>query len=267
MTGDAARAELVLEGGTANRGLVVRAGDTVRRPQSPGSHAVHALLRHLERVGFDGAPRYLGQDDQGREVLTYVPGEAARVPYPAWALTETALVSVAGLLRRYHDAARGFDPSPYIWQTVVPSRFRSGLVSHNDPNLDNIVFRDGEAVALIDFDLASPGSEVWDVAIAARLWVPLRAAADIDDGRRGGFEHRLRAFVDAYGLPAEDRRRVVDAAAESHEWCYGIVRAGAERGSPGYVQYWTPGAQERDRRGRRWLAEHAERLHRTLAGP
>ena len=245
----------------------MRVGDTVRRPQSPRSPAVHALLRHLERVGFEGAPRYLGQDDQGREVLTYVPGEAPRPPYPAWALTETALVSVARLLRRYHEAVRGFDPSPYGWLTVVPARFRAGLVCHNDPNLDNVVFRDGEAVALIDFDLASPGSEVWDIALAARLWVPLRAAADIDDRRRGASEHRLGAFLDAYDVAPHDRRRVVEAAAESHEWCYGIVRAGAERGSPGYVQYWTPDAQERAQRGRRWFAEHGENLRRSVAAP
>ena len=46
-----------------------------------------ALLDHLERVGFSGAPRYLGSDERGREVLSYIPGEAPIVPYPAWAFT------------------------------------------------------------------------------------------------------------------------------------------------------------------------------------
>ena len=48
-----------LPGGTANRGLVVRVGDTVRRPTAPCWPATHALLAHLSRVGFDGAPRVL----------------------------------------------------------------------------------------------------------------------------------------------------------------------------------------------------------------
>jgi hypothetical protein len=44
---------------------------------------VHALLRHLEDVGFDDAPRALGFDNQGREMLTYLPGDTVgdRTPH------------------------------------------------------------------------------------------------------------------------------------------------------------------------------------------
>ena len=259
--------EQPLAGGVSNSGLVVRVGDTVHRPQTARSPAVHALLQHLERVGFDGAPRYLGEDDQGREVLSYVEGRAAaKEPREQWVLTDGALASVARLLRRFHDAVRSFDPSQQQWATDVPARFRDGLVSHNDVNLDNVVFHGDEAVALIDFDLASPGSAVWDVALAARLWVPLRADTDVADLRRGQREHRLRLFVDAYGLPEADRRRLVDAALETHHWCYSIVRAGAERGVPGYVRYWDVAAQQRAERQQRWLAEHGADLDRAL-GP
>lgn len=96
--------EELLYGGITNAGLVSRIGDTVRRPQRPTSPATHALLGHLERVGFEGAPRLLGVDDRSREVRSFVPGEAAIAPYAAWALSDEALVSVAQLLRRYHDA-------------------------------------------------------------------------------------------------------------------------------------------------------------------
>src|SRR5215210_8669292 len=74
------RREVLLPGGTSNRGLVVRVGDTVHRPQTEASAAVHDLLLHLESVGFEGAPRYLGQDEQGREILSYIDGEAAIAP-------------------------------------------------------------------------------------------------------------------------------------------------------------------------------------------
>jgi Phosphotransferase enzyme family len=257
--------ETELEGGTSNRGLVVRVGNTVRRPQTATSPAAHALLRHLEEVGFDGAPRFLGQDEHGREVLSYVDGDAATAPPPAWALTDVALVSVADLLRRYHDAVQSFDPAPYDWPTIVPAAYRGKIVSHNDPNLDNVVFRDGRAAALIDFDLASPGSELWDVALAARLWVPLRDPVDVPDRRAGRVPERLRLLSDAYGLPRGERSRLAAAARETHGWCYGIVRAGAERGQPGYLQYWTPSAQEHDQRGRRWLARNAEFLDGVLS--
>jgi Phosphotransferase enzyme family len=254
-----------LEGGTSNRGLVVRIGNTVRRPQMGQSRGAHALLRHLEEVGFDGAPRYLGEDEHGREVLSYVEGEAATAPPPAWALTDAALVSVADLLHRYHEAVGSFDPSPYDWPTTVPAPYRGEIVSHNDPNLDNVVFRDGRAVALIDFDLASPGSRLWDVAVAARLWVPLRDPVDVPDGRAGRTRERLRLFAEAYGLDERERGRLAHAARETHGWCYDIVRTGAEQGQPGYLHYWTRSAQEHDQRGRRVLAHNADFLDSALS--
>jgi len=177
--------EVPLHGGLANAGQVVRVGDTVRRPRRSWSPATHALLLHLEAVGFDGAPRFLGVDDQDREVLSYVSGTAITPPFPPWALTDGALESVADLLRDYHRAVSSFDPTSHEWPESPPAPFTGELVSHNDVNLDNVVFRDGRAVALIDFDLASPGCRVWDVACAARLWTPLRPDRYIDDARRG----------------------------------------------------------------------------------
>lgn len=244
---------------------MVRVGDTVRRPQGAASAGVHALLGHLEEVGFDGAPRYLGEDDRGREVLSYIVGDAATVPYPTWALADGALTSVARLLRRYHEAVASFRPTAYDWPTVVPAPYRGDVVSHNDPNLDNVVFRDGEAVALIDFDLASPGSALWDVALAARLWVPLRDPLDVPDERGARTLERLVVFADAYGLTGADRAALAPAAQASHGWCYDIVRAGAERGQPGYVQFWTASAQEHDERGRRWLQGNVDALGAALS--
>ena len=109
------RIDIELFGGTANLGRVVRRGETVRRPVRANSEAVHALLGHLEEVGFDGAPRFLGVDGRGREVLSYIPGEPVTPPFPAWALTDEALRSVARLLRRYHEAAAEFDTRVPHW--------------------------------------------------------------------------------------------------------------------------------------------------------
>jgi len=61
-------------------GGAVRVGNTVRRTAGPWTPAVHALLGHLQRVGFAEAPRALGVDDEGREVLTFVEGETAGAP-------------------------------------------------------------------------------------------------------------------------------------------------------------------------------------------
>ncbi len=259
--------EIPLLGGIANQGQVFRVGDTVRRPQRTTSPAAHALLRHLADVGFDGVPRFLGVDPLGREVLTYIPGKAVTPPYPSWALTDQALVSVVRLLRRYHDAVSTFDPAAHQWPQPAPAAFRTGLVSHNDPNLDNVVFRDGQAVAFIDFDLASPGSPLWDAALAARLWVPLRDPLDVPEDLASKAGHRLRLFADAYGLTRTDRTGMAAAVLATHTWCYDIIRAGAEQGRAGYQHYWTPSAQEHDARGRRWLENNLDGLTATLLEP
>jgi hypothetical protein len=232
------------------------------RPSSP---AVHALLGHLERVGFDGAPRVLGVDERGREVLSYIEGEAAIAPPQRWALTDEALVSVAELLRRYHEAAASFDPSGRRWHRPVPHRFRDGLVSHNDPNLDNVIFAGGRAVALIDFDLAAPGSAPWDVACAARLWAPLRDEVDVPRELRGRTLERLRLFADAYGLSATDRSRVVDALVHAHVWCYEVVYAAVNRGHETFGRMWREGGRERTIRGRRWISTHEDAVRKAMA--
>jgi Phosphotransferase enzyme family len=262
---DSGQPEVPLRGGIANRGLVFRVGETVRRPLRPTSSATHALLRHLAEVGFDGAPRSLGVDPQGREVLSYIRGDAVVPPYQSWALTDAAIVSVARLLRSYHDAVSSFDPTPHTWpEAPPPPPFRTGVVCHNDPNLDNVVFRDGEAVALIDFDLARPGSRLWDIAAATRLWAPLRRDVDIQDARRGRALGRFRLFVDAYGLVGMDRDRLVDAVISNHDWLYGIVSRGAEDGNPGFVEYWRGGAADRAGRTRRWYVRNAHLLRAAL---
>lgn len=245
--------EVPLPGGLSNAGHVVRRGDTVRRPMRPTSLATHALLRHLEEVGFEGATRFLGVDANGREVDSYIPGDAAIAPLPAWALTDEAMVSVAGLLRAYHDAQATFDPSPYRWPLGAPKRFGHTLISHNDPCPDNVVFRDGRAVALIDFDLASPGSRLWDVACAARLWSPLIDPADVPDPRHGRALQRMRLFLDAYGLPARERADFAEVVLTAYQWCYDVVARQAAEGHASFVPYWFGGGAARANRGMSWL--------------
>jgi hypothetical protein len=56
----------------------VRIGDTVRRQPGERAGFVHELLHHFEAQEWLGAPRFLGIDDDGREMLSYVDG------YVAW---------------------------------------------------------------------------------------------------------------------------------------------------------------------------------------
>jgi Ser/Thr protein kinase RdoA (MazF antagonist) len=252
---------VILRGGYTNAGQVVRVGDTVRRPWRATSPATGALLVHLERAGFDGAPRFLGRDEEGRETLSFIDGQAAIEPHEPWALTDEALVDVARLLRRFHDAVASFDPEPYAWPKPAPAAFRDGTISHNDPNLDNVVFAGGRAVALIDFDLASPGSAVWDVACAARLWAPLRDPEDVPHARS---LERLRLFLDAYEMKARQRGRVIDALVEAHEWCYRIVRGALKNGHEPFERMWRAGGEAKAERTRTWLLAHETEMRNAV---
>lgn len=185
-------------------------------------------------------------------------------PYPGWALTDEALVSAAELLRAYHQAVRTFIPTPYAWPSSPPESFKRELISHNDPNLDNVVFRAGKAVALIDFDLASPGCSLWDIACAARLWAPLRPDCYINDPRCGRALDRFRLFVDSYGLVDADRLRLVDAVAQSHNWCYDNVRNSAAQGHLAFAEYWTAAATQRADRIYQWYLENGQALRAAL---
>jgi hypothetical protein len=249
---------LLLSGGTANRGRVVRVGDTVVRPAAPCWPATHALLNHLAAAGFDGAPRVLAAGPV-TETLTYIAGRAAVPPLPEAVLTDDALVSVADLLRRYHRAASGFDPAGYVWPRPVPARYRTGLVSHNDVYPANVVFREGKPVALIDFDLAGPGSATWDFAAAARSFVPLFDEADVTDSRQGRALERFRIFLAASGLPRAARVAAAEALVANHDWTYAIVTEAAAAGHAGFADHWRAVAQETGR-ARRWCERH----HRAL---
>ena len=151
--------ETPLDGGSHSR--VVRVAQTVRRVSHPWSSAVHDLLRHLDREGFAGAPRALGFDDQGREVLTYIEGEVGRgdrfIPcqggrfdlrLPDFVWRDNVLVHLGALIRAYHDAAATFPWADREWlfEPLQPVE----TVCHNELFPWNTVFRAGVPVAFID---------------------------------------------------------------------------------------------------------------------
>lgn len=249
---------VLLKGGTANHGRVMRLGDTVRRPSGPYTGAVHALLRHLERRGFEGVPKVIGTDGD-EEVLGYVHGRAATEPLDPWALTDEALASVGRLLAGYHREVSGFDGGGLQWQRPVPERWRGDLVTHNDTNPANVVFSGGQATALIDFDLAAPGTPAWDLAVAACFWVPLREPGDVADSRRGRSHERLRLLLDAYEADAALRAEVAEACPAANDWIAGIIHDASRRGHPAFGRVWEAQAASFARAGD-WLRANRDTL-------
>jgi aminoglycoside phosphotransferase (APT) family kinase protein len=192
-------------------------------------------------------------------MLTYMDGQAAVLPLTGELLTDAALISVADLLRRYHLAVDSFDPAGYRWPRSVPARFCTGLVSHNDVHPANVIFRHGQAVALIDFDLAGPGGAAWDFAAAARSFAPLQDDRDVTDERQGRALERFRIFLQATGLSQAGRREVAEAVVANHDWTYAIVTEAAAAGHQAFADHWRAVAGSAAR-ARRWCERHQRDL-------
>lgn len=202
---------VVLEGG--GRSAVWRQGDVVIRDAGPWTPAVHALLRHLEEVGFEAAPRLVGsgRDGDGREVLTYIDGEFTQ-PGP-WSLDGAA--ALGRLLRGLHQATRDFRPPPDARWFPWHGRDLGGpalVTGHCDVAPWNIVARDGLPVALIDWETAGPVDPLTE--LAQLCWLNAKLHDEIVARREqlpplADRARQLAAIADGYRLSARERSGLV----------------------------------------------------------
>jgi hypothetical protein len=225
-----------LVGGNVSRG-VVRVGDTVRRPIGPWTPAVHLLLRHLHETGFTAAPLPLGVDDQGREVLRFIPGA---VPWPdRFDLLEAddQLARVGTMIREFHDAVASFiPPADARWQVLIPSE-GDEIIAHHDLAPWNLVVGEREGV-FIEWDSAAPGGRLWDLAYALHGFVPLSA----DPGwQRIDIPGRLRTLVDAYGLEERQRRELVPMLGRRARSMYDFLADAASSRAEPWARLWRQG--------------------------
>lgn len=205
---------MVLDGG--NAGGAVRVGDTIRKPAGPWTAAVDQLLGHLADAGFSGSPRPLGRDEEGRQVLSVLPGETvgSSKPWPRWVHDDTTLDQVGRWLREYHRAVADFRPGPSaVWRSG--GSWSPGLVvGHNDAAPYNAAWQDGRLQGFFDWDFAGPVTPEFDLAFCCLAWVPLHAR---EAARAEGFRdfgerpRRLRRLLAAYGWEGavEDLRQVM----------------------------------------------------------
>lgn len=152
-----------LPGGNVN--AVVRVGQTVHRTAGPWTPTIHALLAWVRAHGVTGVPAPLGLDDDGREVLTYLEGETAGWPVPAWVWEPATARAAAELLRAWHDASVTFPCTGATWRT--PAHEPADVICLNDVAPYNMVHDGDGLVGFIDVDMASPGPRAWDLAYLA----------------------------------------------------------------------------------------------------
>ena len=246
--------EIPLAGGNVSAG-VVRVGDTVRRPAGPWTPAVHALLAHLHEAGFHAAPRPLGLDERGREVVEFVPGTTMWPERFAEVGSRAQLARVGRMIRQFHDAVAGFTPPPdAVWQVVIPPEDDGGgeIIAHHDLAPWNLV-TDGASWTFIDWDSAGPGSRLWDFAYAMKAFVPL--SADLG-WQRPDTAARVRILADAYRLDEEQRGRLAPMLARRSRAMYDLLAAGHENGTQPWARLWAEGHGEIWRRDTEYIAQH-----------
>ncbi len=263
--------EIPLKGGADSN--VVRVGSTVRRGRRAWSSSVLDLLRHVEQQGFEGAPRALGFDDEGRECLSYVEGEVGlgegfipdqhgrfdvRLPDYVW--SDQALIHLGGLLRSYHDAASSFPLNGRHWR--LEPRNPIETICHNDLSPWNTVFRAGLPVAFIDWDAAAPGPRSWDLGFIAWRWVPFWRDEKCEaHGLPKGVPEKARRFqllVEAYGIKPEIE--IMKAAIERVRQMLQHMRDLATSGSAWEIELDQRGVLDEGALEVAWMEEYAREL-------
>lgn len=240
--------ELPLVGGNTTDGIV-RVGSTVRRPPGLWSVSVHHFLSHLNDVGYEGAPRSLGFDSQGRHVVEYVEGRVS-MPFVVSDL-DAALRRVGRLLRDLHDASSEYvPPDGAVWNVVIPAD-RCDLVVHHDAAPWNLVLGT-DHWTFIDWDTAAPGSRLWDLSYAAHGFIPLAPDTAPDTAGR-----LLSCLADGYGLAGDHRVELAEMLAPRIWSMYTLLELGHSDSVEPWARLWSEG------HGHVWRtdAEYVEKHH------
>jgi Ser/Thr protein kinase RdoA (MazF antagonist) len=232
----------------------------VRRPAGPWTPAVHCLLDHLEASGFDAAPRALGLDGEGREVVTYAAGDVVWPDHFALLEPDDALAEIARLIRRYHDLAAAFTPPTEArwWDLAADPTGRNEVICHNDLAPWNLVRGANGDWTFIDWDLAAPGRRAWDLGWALLSFVPLTPDRSLEDN---AIVRRLRVFMAAYGAP-ENLESALGGAIERGEREAARIRELAAEGeesfvrlrSEGHAEIWAGAAAHVTANAARWIS-------------
>ncbi len=228
----------------------VRLGNTVRPRPAAGAEFVHRLLQMYEDADWPGAPRFLGVDEDGREVLSYLDGHAAWEAWqPAGVTSPASLRRVGELVREFHDLTAGTDLAGSL-----------EVVCHNDLAPRNTIYREGgtglRPVAFIDWDLAAPGRRIHDVAHVC--WQYLGLGPDVDDV--AATAKLMRVICDGYGLA--DVSELVATILWRQDRCWRGISDGAKAGEPAMVRLRDIGAVGEVQAAHRWTRQHRWTLER-----
>lgn len=254
--------EELLKGGNVSN--VYRSGNTVRRELKAESIKIHELLKHLEYKGYDHAPTFLGIDEKGREVLSYIEGEAGNYPLKEYMWSTDGLKEIANMLRLYHDAVSDFPMENFEPLDHTPEPYE--VMCHNDFAVYNIIYHHQEPVGIIDFDVAAPGPRLWDIAYTLYTCVPLSRLYLTDTGEAVYYEssrdadrirRRVKLFFESYGVEGMEEGYVEMVLLRLEGLCKYMLRK-AREGDSAFQKMIDEGHYDHYQNEIRFIRKHGE---------
>lgn len=263
-------AEIVLSGGMATK--VTRLGDVVFRSAKPQSATVLAFLAFLNERGFPASPRLIGTGfaSDGREMLEFIEG-ASPQPF-AW--SDQACFEVGDLLRVLHGLSLDWAPPPNaLWRPWFARELigERSVIGHGDLGPWNILARDGQPIAFIDWDNAGPVDPIWELAHV--VW----QNAQLYDDDVSELNHlpgviqraaQAKLMLDGYRLERPARAGFVDRMIQMAIWSareeaieYNVESESESPTPSGYPVLW---AVTWRARSAAWMLDHKQMLQDIL---
>lgn len=252
-----------LAGGNLNS-PVAKVGTNVHRTAGSWTPAIHELLDHLARAAYS-APRVIGMDDSGREILTFVPGRCVHPDHLDLIETDDAMQRVGSLIADYHLAQESF-VAPQDAQWREEGRDPSGsseIVAHNDLAPWNLIIHEDEWT-FIDWDLAAPGRKMWDLAWALHSFVGLWPDSTLTNEQ---IASRIAAFCDGARVRSQEIPALLDVVIERTADHAAMLRRRAATGeevfirmvSEGHADVWENGCSFVRTQRTTWSSHLADR--------
>ncbi|WDF35249.1 phosphotransferase (plasmid) [Arthrobacter agilis] len=244
--------EQKLEGGNTSDG-VVRIGSTVRKPWTVSTPHVLGFMQFVREAGVD-VPAALGQDEQGRQIIEFVPGRLALDSDP---LTLVELHRAGAMVRAIHDASESFVPSTVAqWTIAIPSP-GSDLVCHNDLAPWNLII--GDRWTFIDWDAAAPSTRLWDLAYAAQAFTLSNGSQSPEKAGQ-----RLAAFVDGYDADESLREQLPAALGQRAAAMYHLLKNSHESGIEPWASMYVHGHGDHWRAATDYAERHQDMWSKVL---
>lgn len=193
------RSNKLLSGGNMNSPILNN--NLIYKEATAATNTIHELLCYVRAQGINWVPKSFGLNSEGKHVLSYIDGFVPQ-EIPGWIWNEDILKEVALILRQWHDVTVNFKYKKARW--LLDNDEINEVICHNDFAPYNCVFKDKKFIGLIDFDVCSPGSRIWDIAYTSYRFIPLfpdknkEKHSEVSPFSKEVMLNRLKIFLNAY---------------------------------------------------------------------